>query len=860
LSVEVGFSPADILNANITSSLVYSIDQLIGNPALRYSSSYDSLDTYRNNYFSSSYDKPHSIAEYVRLIKFYNNSLFKMIKDFVPARTNISTGIIVKPHVLERNKYARNEPRVETYRYYSQSIDMTYITGSAATSYIWPTTKNREITSSLGYITVPDSYGFENYTGEFQGTTLVATSLNSVGDQTVLSQNSMLSSSRVNFGALYQNVTGSVRSQRRLDLDYTNNSRVPINFGIVTKSIKDSARDNFATYTNPMSPYAELQDYNYNIQRSTIPRYYGSKTTSLKYNEYTSPSSIWQGDSSYGNTAAIDHNSFKVGWVKNIPTKALNFPDKTTIYLKYLIDSSQNITDLSLKNNNLFEVQNTFKTGDSVVLSVSDVNKPSNQKTLDGNKLIFKGGFSYDPIFYKEGFNDDLRFIYADNTYFKKTENAEGFYVQSTRGNLALTSGSIAYLDWTRYGLPGKSPTDPDSMTHQQYLYINRSVNTSNSSNFTALFFASQSLLPISDFSYSYNEWQALYPSTNDINFTLPTTNPYNYFNGTAPLGVPAATWNGWKRVFRIPTQLNDFTNGLSVLNEEPGIDVTGNGQYLYKAQYGATYLINSIVNVNLEFLNYPFATIPPNSPNATVNSIINQKETIGDVVKLVGLLEKSSDEGVTWTTVGSTKIDSVTGPGAGAWDSTTNSVSILRGTNANISPIASAVLKLKSANSSIISVPLIQGDILRFNIFILDCSAAFKTCREWYISTGPTSVKQDLPSTNVDSFGGYHRMQIRNPSVPFFNYITEITIPKSSTGLISVSGSVIKFTNKDLCDLYYSSSYFNPLPESSTSINYSPVIDTFTPQPGDLVRFGSFSSPQITEYYTITSISSTCS
>ena len=42
--------------------------------------------------------------DYNRLIKFYETSLFKAIKNYVPARTSLSTGIIVKQHLLERNK------------------------------------------------------------------------------------------------------------------------------------------------------------------------------------------------------------------------------------------------------------------------------------------------------------------------------------------------------------------------------------------------------------------------------------------------------------------------------------------------------------------------------------------------------------------------------------------------------------------------------------------------------------------------------------------------------------------------------------------------------------------------------------
>ena len=46
---------------------------------------------------------------------------------------------------------------------------------------------------------------------------------------------------------------------------------------------------------------AGVQDSNYSTARIINPRYLGSKTTSAKYNVYT------KGDTSYGQTAAIDH-------------------------------------------------------------------------------------------------------------------------------------------------------------------------------------------------------------------------------------------------------------------------------------------------------------------------------------------------------------------------------------------------------------------------------------------------------------------------------------------------------------------------------------------------------------------------
>ena len=112
--LEVAFSPQDEINDDINSSLGYfNIGEYIGDPRLRSSpaESYPSLDALRDSYFQK-YTKNYNLVDFIRLIKFFDNSLFKMIKDFVPARTSLASGIVIKQHILERNKVP--QPQVDT--------------------------------------------------------------------------------------------------------------------------------------------------------------------------------------------------------------------------------------------------------------------------------------------------------------------------------------------------------------------------------------------------------------------------------------------------------------------------------------------------------------------------------------------------------------------------------------------------------------------------------------------------------------------------------------------------------------------------------------------------------------------------
>ena len=104
---EIAFSPINEINDNIISTLPsFNIGSYIGDPDNLISSntSYSALNTVRDNYFLKYYSA-YEWRDYVRLIKYFNNSLFKMIQDFVPAKSSVTTGVVIKQHLLERNRY-----------------------------------------------------------------------------------------------------------------------------------------------------------------------------------------------------------------------------------------------------------------------------------------------------------------------------------------------------------------------------------------------------------------------------------------------------------------------------------------------------------------------------------------------------------------------------------------------------------------------------------------------------------------------------------------------------------------------------------------------------------------------------------
>jgi len=108
-------------------SLNLSIDQFLGDPGNIYTDKYSGLDLW-NSYITQDLSK-YDVQDYVRLIKFFDNTIFKTIKDFIPARTTANTGVIIKPNLLNRSK-AKSVAVSATQPQYTASIDTAFISGS----------------------------------------------------------------------------------------------------------------------------------------------------------------------------------------------------------------------------------------------------------------------------------------------------------------------------------------------------------------------------------------------------------------------------------------------------------------------------------------------------------------------------------------------------------------------------------------------------------------------------------------------------------------------------------------------------------------------------------------------------------
>ena len=209
-SLEVSFSPQDEINDDIIQSLGFSnIQEVFSDPRTIRSTGdfYNPLRKLSEDYFKK-YTKG-NIYDYLRLIKYFDNSLFKAIKGYVPARTSLSTGIVIKQHLLERNKYQEptltqnttiaygsdpsfNTPLVYQNLELTSSIEMESISGGTGgvvekfnyadspdffqtpISQSWNNTFN----TIAGEQTIIENTEKEFYDGEYSGSEFIATTQN----------------------------------------------------------------------------------------------------------------------------------------------------------------------------------------------------------------------------------------------------------------------------------------------------------------------------------------------------------------------------------------------------------------------------------------------------------------------------------------------------------------------------------------------------------------------------------------------------------------------------------------------------------------------------------------------------------
>jgi len=100
----VYFSPVDVVNEDIVYSIAdLSLDNLIGDPRDEFKYSYKTLGNLQREYFKR-YTQSNNFFDYLRILKFYDSSVFTQVRQLLPARANSTLGVLIEPNILERSK------------------------------------------------------------------------------------------------------------------------------------------------------------------------------------------------------------------------------------------------------------------------------------------------------------------------------------------------------------------------------------------------------------------------------------------------------------------------------------------------------------------------------------------------------------------------------------------------------------------------------------------------------------------------------------------------------------------------------------------------------------------------------------
>jgi len=288
--VEVAFSPQNEINEDINAQIGYiNIGDYIGDPRLVSSSAetYPALDALSYEYFLK-YTDSYNLWDYVRIISYYDNALFKMIKDYVPVRSSVTTGVIIKQHILERNKYPVPQPDI------TSSLAMV---GSNATSSVILFQGNDDVSGGLCY-SITSSGVYNLY--------VTGSILNVDGDNPTLFDIYITSSNGIN--TLFQQniITGS-------NIAFSGSYNATIPSGSLLCFVPDSVGDFFTNnvtasllLVNTLTTPYQTEDMlitgspiqMYEITGSTggtMPNLFGLTSSNFVYNNVVNITQSWTG-------------------------------------------------------------------------------------------------------------------------------------------------------------------------------------------------------------------------------------------------------------------------------------------------------------------------------------------------------------------------------------------------------------------------------------------------------------------------------------------------------------------------------------------------------------------------------------
>ena len=258
-SLGIYFSPVDVVNEDIMYSIAdFNFDDYIGDPRDQYKSFYKDLRHLRREYFKR-YDMSNNFFDYLRILQFYDSSIYDTLLQLVPARAKTSVGVLIEPNILERNKQIIGQrPEFENTFFenageYDEGILITrYITGSNDNYFETSgeyTTYGGEI--NLAFFDTGSSLGFLN-----NRSLMILNGIDKRGEYGTLYATASISSGSHNnifTEVLQPNISGSRLSEKSQEREFFYSSSLSASIGpsvAYSSSFKASDVESMAVSTN----------------------------------------------------------------------------------------------------------------------------------------------------------------------------------------------------------------------------------------------------------------------------------------------------------------------------------------------------------------------------------------------------------------------------------------------------------------------------------------------------------------------------------------------------------------------------------------------------------------------------------
>ena len=764
--IDLSFSPQTALDSRVSASIArskptFSIDDYIGDPRLMESSSYDALNLQKQEYFISSGSITNRLdyKGFFELVKYFDNSLFKMLKDFIPARVNALTGVTIKSPVLERNKIKSYQPKATEETVHDAILNTPSI--SEDTDYHYDKVAGNKAAF---------------YTGEYSGS---YADINEVFEQS--NPNFYLIPSHsidINqfdhseFNVTLNNISENRISVSRVKLEDLYNTSLQI-VGTLTSSV-------------------ELQDSNESLLGHKRSRHDGTRLSSLKYNTYTTSSSTYAGDTSFGKSAVIDRNNVKFGTVRSVNAKNLNFHNKSNVKLKYLVTKDSDLNELNLENKKWFEVQNTFKAGENLIISLSDPSKDKN--SFSGEKVVWESGYSYNPILYRE-LNETLYFEYTSSI---------GSY-QANLGVKAATPSSYRYEYITQNADAIPPSIVPDSDLNVYSWYKNGNL---------------QSGVAMASTVVVASNW--IHNSVSGLSIT-PISMSMTWSGGIRNYNFAGRVGDEYRKVYGFDLLTFSSTGSSDLYNNELSPDTFApiNSVYMYKVPRTSDYVISGSIRFGL---------------------LGHDADDGPSVFRIAGIIESSTtpEDNSSWTHVAHTTLNSVGNP----FTSNGEAIAYNKNESAIWFDFDMAALVKFDLNVSTVAA-LTEGTYVRFRLYWIDMST-------FHIPQNDAYAANYLVFT-IDSNSIF---EIYDNVTTLTKYITTGSIGQSSSlftlATTNVSNDTLVFDSASFNQFLFKSTFIS---SSIYGDDYTTPVDLTSVQSQDLVRIGAFDNPG-SKYYTVTTSS----